>query len=125
MQTVLLYGNSLAVSTIGASLQACPDLQVLSLDPTRPDATRRLEELQPGIVIFDLATANPNFAIDLWRAHPGTLLIGVDPSSDEMLILSGRPQPALSVHDLISVIRDQLNDPLRTDLYQQVMRTKG
>ncbi|PWB50195.1 MAG: hypothetical protein C3F13_17155 [Anaerolineales bacterium] len=106
MQTVLLYGNSLTVSTIGASLQACPDLQVLSLDPTRPNVIWRQEELQPGIVIFDLATAYPNFAIDLWRAHPGMLLIGVDPSSDEMLVLSDRPQPALSVQDLVNVIRD-------------------
>ena len=106
MQTVLLYGNSLAVSTIGASLQACPDLQVLPLDPTRPDLTQRLDELQPGIVIFDLATVYPNFAINLWRAYPGMLLIGVDPSSDEMLVLSGRPQQARSASDLISVIQN-------------------
>ncbi len=106
MQTVLLYGNSLAVSTIGASLEACPDLQVLPLDPAQADFTRRLEELQPGIVIFDLAAAYPNFAIDLWRAHPGLLLIGVDPSSDEMLVLSGCPQPVLDVHDLLNLIHD-------------------
>ena len=107
MQTVLVYGNSLAVSTIGASLQAHSDLKVLPLDPTRPDVTQRLEELKPGIVIFDLATGYPNFAINLCKANPGLLLIGVDPSSDELLVLSGRPVQALSPQDLVEVIRKE------------------
>lgn len=104
MLTVLLYGNSLAVSTIGANLQACPDLQVLSLDPCAPDPIHCLEQLQPASIIFDRTTVRPDFAFKLWKTQPHLLLIGVDPSSDEILVLSSHLQQALNVSSLVDII---------------------
>lgn len=104
MQTVLLYGNSLVVSTIGASLQACPDLQVLPLDPALPHAIQRLGQLQSGCLIFDRTTVQPDFLLSLLQ-QPGLLLIGIDPETHEALVWSGSRATALDANDLVRVIR--------------------
>ncbi len=104
MQTVALYGNSLVVSSIGASLQGRAGLQVLSVDATLPDATERLDALKPDVVVFDLAAAQPEFAIALWKARPRLLLIGVDLTTSQVLVLSGQPARLLTMDDLLQVI---------------------
>jgi hypothetical protein len=106
LRTVVLYGNSLVVSSIGASLQGRADLQVSSVDTTRPQAEERLRALQPDVVIFDLAAARPEFAIDLWQAQPHLLLIGVDLLTHRALMLSGQPSHLLTLDDLLQVITD-------------------
>ncbi len=104
MRTVALYGNSLVVSSIGANLQGRAELQVRCVDTTLPDAASRLEALQPDIVIFDLAMAQPEFALALWKARPGLLLIGVDLTTGQALVLSGQPSRLLTMDDLLQVI---------------------
>lgn len=104
MRTVILYGNSLVVSSIGASLQGRVGLHVLLLDAALPDAAQRLSALQPDAVIFDLATTQPDFAIALWKARPSLVLIGVDLTTGQALVLSGQASRALTTDDLLHVI---------------------
>jgi hypothetical protein len=104
-RTVVLYGNSLVISSFGASLQSCPGLFVLSMDAEMPDAVQRMLTLKPDIVMFDLATAHPDFAISLWKTQPKLLLIGVDIAKGEILVLSGSRQQVLSLTDLVGVIQ--------------------
>ena len=104
IRTVALYGNSLAVSSVGASLQGCAGLKVLRLDAALPDAAQQLSALQPDILIFDLAATRPNDAIGLWKARPALLLIGVDLAMGEARVLSGQPARALTTDDLLHVI---------------------
>jgi len=106
-RTVALYGNSLVVSSIGASLQGRADLQVSSVDATMPDALERLRALQPDVVIFDLAAARPEFAITLWKAQPRLLLIGVDLLTHQALMLSSQPSRLLTLDDLLAVMKDE------------------
>jgi len=110
MQTVVLYGNSLVVSSIGASLQDYPDLQVLPLDPTLPKADQRLYALEPDIVIIDMAATQPDSLIELWKARPRLLLIGVDVTTDQALVLSSQPAQLVTTSDLWQVIANQTGD---------------
>jgi hypothetical protein len=107
MRTVVLYGNSLVVSTFGANLEGQPGLQLLRVAPCTPDANQRLGAIRPDIVIFDLATGRTDFAVSLWKALPKLLLIGVSPDSSEMLVLSGRQQQVLCVEDLLPIIHGE------------------
>jgi hypothetical protein len=104
IRTVVLYGNSLAVSSIGASLQGRAGLQVLPLDAALPDAAGQLSALQPDILIFDLAATLPNDALRLYKARPALLLIGVDLATRSAVVLSGQPARALTTDDLVQVI---------------------
>lgn len=104
MRTVILYGNSLAVSSVGASLRECPGLRVLPMTTGAPDAVGALLEVQPDVVIFDLTATQPNFAVALLHARPGLLLVGVDLNTDKVLVLSSQTSHVLTTDDLLHVI---------------------
>ena len=105
VKTVVLFGRSLAVSSIGASLKGCAGLRVLAVEAGVPDAARRLAALRPDVVLFDLAAIPSDFAVALWKARPGTLLIGVDLLTDRALVLAGRTARAHTTEDLLDVFQ--------------------
>ncbi len=109
MRTVAIYGNSLVISSIGASLQERTDLRVLAVTATPANALQCLTDLHADVVIFDLATAQPELAIELWKAQPGVLLIGIDLTAHQALVLSGQSAPAFTTDDLAHVIEDRTN----------------
>ncbi len=104
MRTVVLYGNSLVLSSIGATLRGRPDLQVLVLDASQPGAAERLKTLAADVVVFDQATTPPQLAIPLCEANPDLLLIAVDFRTGQALVLSSQSSPALTTDDLLHVI---------------------
>jgi hypothetical protein len=102
MRTIVVCGDSLIMSSIGATLDRVG--QVVQLDADQPDAALRLRALSPEIVVFDLAHARADFALELLREYPALLLIGVDLDRDCMLVLSGRQPRLLTTDDLLKVI---------------------
>jgi len=104
-RTVVLYGNSLVVSSLAASLASQPGLTLHQLDGPLPDLVRQVKSLDPDALIFDLATARPDTAIELFREHPRLLLIGVDVMNAKMLVLSGNQSQALTMDDLTRAIK--------------------
>jgi hypothetical protein len=104
MRTVILYGNSLAVSSVGASLRECEGLHVLRLGTGMPDSVSELTRLQPDVVIFDLTATQPNFPVALLRTKPGLVLVGVDLRTAKVLVLSGQTCHVLTTDDLLQVI---------------------
>lgn len=104
MRTVILYGNSLAVSSVGASLRECDGLRVLPVSTGAADAVSELIELQPDVVIFDLSATQPNFAVALLQTRPGLLLVGVDLKTDKALVLSSQTSDVLTTEDLLHLI---------------------
>lgn len=101
---VVVYGCSLHMAGIAASLTAEAGLEVVCVAPASPTARPRLDELHPVVIVFDLSDPSLDLDITLLRERPGLLLIGVDPNSDEVLVLSSRSAQALSVADLVDVI---------------------
>jgi DNA-binding NarL/FixJ family response regulator len=51
---VVLYGSSLLMAGMEASLRHQPGLDVARIDATLPNVAQRLSALQPDVVIFDL-----------------------------------------------------------------------
>ena len=105
MPKVVLYGNSLALSGVGASLEAHPGLHVVRVDATDRSA-EALHELEPDVVVFDLATAQPD-VVALWRRDPPVLPIGVDLLKHQVVVFSGKPSRALTTDDLLRVIESR------------------
>ena len=101
---VVVYGSSLNLATVAASLNADQGLEVICVDPNSPAIRQYLRELNPAAIVFDLNDPPQSMEAILLRERPEVLLIGVDPTNDEILILSSRPQQAHSASDLISVI---------------------
>jgi len=106
---------------IAASLRVHPSLDVVCIDPDSPAGLQKIEDLAPSVIAFDLTTVPSGQVVTLLRAQPGPLLIGVDPSSNEMLVLSGQPAQALSIADLITVIsqREKNLEPVTGSSYEK------
>jgi hypothetical protein len=101
---LILYGNSVMLAGIGTELQRHGLFDLITLEPGCPGALHRICALEPRAVLFDLAAAQPDFTIALLRDRPELILIGVDPSSDKVLLLSGRQERPASVADLLQVL---------------------
>jgi len=104
---LVLYGNSVFLAGIKTELERDRDLglELLSVEAGYADVTHLLRERKPCAVLFDLGMDQPSFVIPMLREQPSLLLIGVDPSSDELLVLSNWPAQALNLADLIELIR--------------------
>jgi DNA-binding NarL/FixJ family response regulator len=101
---LVLYGNSVFLAGIQAELERAPTLELLTIESGRPDVLHLLRERKPCAVLFDLGMDQPSFATAILRELPHLLMIGVDPSSDEMLVLTSHPVQALAVRDLVPLI---------------------
>jgi hypothetical protein len=104
---VIVYGSSLNMAGIAASIKAEAGLEVVSVDPLSPDARLRLTEIAPAAIAFDLINPSPGLEITLLRNQPDLLLIGVDSTNNELLVLSGQSVNALSMADLIDIIHKE------------------
>jgi hypothetical protein len=104
---VAVYGNSLNMAGIVATLKADTTLEVLCVNLDSPNARQSLDENEPAAIVFDLSDPPMRLDISLLRDRPGLLLVGVDLSNDEMLVLSSHPEQALSMADLVSVIHQK------------------
>ena len=107
---VAVYGSSLNMAGIAASLIADPTLEVLCVSPDAPTVWGSLDENDLSAIVFDLTDPSLKLDVAVLRDRPGLLLIGVDPSKDEILVLSSRPEQVLSVADLVKVIRQKDSD---------------
>jgi hypothetical protein len=109
---VAVYGNSLNMALIVASLKADTSMEVLCVELDSPNTQQSLDESDLAAIVFDLSDPPVRLDVTLLRDRPGLLLIGVDPSRDEMLVLSSHPAQALSMADLISVIHGKKSFPI-------------
>jgi hypothetical protein len=82
-----LYRKSLLLSGIAASLERCGEARVVFFGAPSPAAGERLRGLQPDVVVFDITTGSPVCAIRLWQARADLLLIGVDLSKYQALVI--------------------------------------
>ena len=111
-QRVIVYGNSVVLSGISASIDLDPDCEVIGYSMTAD--LQDLYVLHPNVVIFDLDAVQPDFiyrlAQDIPRlpGQPPLLLIGIDPETNRAVVWSGWEAKELSSQDLAQVIH-QMN----------------
>lgn len=107
-QRVVLCGQSVILGAVQASLLRHPQLEVLSV---AGDATgQELAELAPDVILFDTGSEQPIPAFSLLHDRPDLLLIGLDASTAEIMVLSSYPAQALSTADLVQVILNKGSD---------------
>ncbi len=102
---LVLYGNSVFLAGIRAQLEHIPALDLITMEAAPVDMAVWVRACRPQAVLFDLAMGYPDFVVELLHEQPSLLLIGVDPNSNELLILSGQRDRAVAMEDLLRVIR--------------------
>jgi hypothetical protein len=100
---VVIYGNSVILGTIEASLKLCSGLEVTTLPQREP---RSLDALNPDILVFDLDATQPQEVFSLFKTDPAILLIGISPDVNLVQVWSGRQIRELSTPDLLDLIKN-------------------
>jgi hypothetical protein len=106
---VIVYGNTLALAGIAIALENRPDIQVVTVDETRPSDTdpRDGEEdvfLDADIAIFDIAQTDVPPLLARLPQRNNLLVIGLDANSNQMLVWSGQSSQASTIQDLVQFI---------------------
>jgi len=101
---IVLYGNSVIVGTVGASLRRLPQYEVVSLPAAQQN---ELELTAPDVVVFDLDGGRPEAAFSMLESHPGLKLVGISPDSNLVRIWSGKQLRELSTKDLLDAINER------------------
>lgn len=101
---VIVYGNSLTMAGIAASLKADDSLDVVCSEVQPSVFRQNLAGLEPATILFDLTNPPSELDLVLLCDRPELLLIGVDPSSDEVLVLSGRLHKVVSGRELAGIV---------------------
>lgn len=107
---VILYGRSVILGTLGASLERYAALEVIPLAPPLPEA-RDLALLAPDVILFDEEAGRPDAAFALLQTCPNLLLISVSAESDKIDIWSSGQGSALTTDDLVRVIGQGSTEP--------------
>ena len=100
---VVLYGNTLVLAGLQASLAAYAGLEVLCVAEPLADA-QEFSTLRPDVIIVD-ATAISWPPLRLLNGLPSDLLlVSVDVATNRVQVWSGQQLSAASTHDLVALI---------------------
>ena len=100
-----LYGNSLFMAGVEASLKDRQGLNVVRINVALPDGQDDLKAISPDVVIFDLDSPHAHGILSFLRGHPGLPLLGLGLASNDAVLLTSCRYMALSADDLAQVIR--------------------
>ncbi len=107
---VLIYGRSLSLAGIFACLELDEDLEVKFIDPHDSQAKQSLDEYNPETILFDLTDPPDDLDMGLLQQSLGLQLIGVDPSSDEVLVLKGQRSRVVTAGELSQLISNHTDE---------------
>ena len=110
----IVYGDSLILEGVRASLVKCPGLEVLVLHQPPEKLPDELRVYPPAALIFDMGAIQPELLLSLFQ-QPELLLIGIDPETHQALVWSGRQESAAVASDLLQVIMGAAGAALTPD----------
>ena len=100
---ILLYGNSVVLGCIGASLERAGKFELTHLSAPWPDRSQ-LEAMCPDVILFDADSGQPAPAFSLLKKRLDLLLVSIDPDGNFVRLWSGRQYRELSTNDLTALI---------------------
>lgn len=106
---ICLYGNSVILGTLGASLCKCDQFEVTTLVPPFP-GTLEMAAMKPDVVLFDLEANHTQAVFPLLEYCPKLLLIGVSPDKNNVQMWAGQQFKELSTQGLMDVINEQMRN---------------
>ncbi len=101
---MILYGDTLILAGVRANLETRSDLEVLVFDRPLDNPAKALCSFCPATVIFDLKAIPHDFPLSLLQ-QTGLVLVGIDPETHQALVWSGQQFSALSMPELIELIK--------------------
>ncbi len=111
-QIIVLYGDSLLMDTVEASLSHCQEIGVMRIHTSVPDVVDRLKKIQPDLVIFDWDAPHCQFVLPFLREQPGAHLLGLDVTCSQAIALTSAAHTVDTAAELVRLIQSQTTDQL-------------
>ena len=103
---VFFLGNSILISGIATSLAGYPNLSVTRLDRAELEIDVEASALgQHPVIVYDTGVESPGDILDWIRRVPGLRLIGLDPDTQNVLVVSGQFLPLVNLEELAGIIQ--------------------
>ena len=100
---ILVYGNSLILSSVGARLRRYSGHEVIIPGVATPGRIE-LQALKPDVILFDVEGPRPEAAFLLLETCQGMVLIGLNPDGNVAKVWTGKQLREPSTLDLLRVI---------------------
>lgn len=100
---ILLYGNSIILGSVRASLARSPEFELTSLSAPRPTQAE-LEAMAPDVILFDIENSHPEAAFALLEAGSDLLLLGISPDGNVVRQWSGHQHYQLTTDELTALM---------------------
>lgn len=104
-RTVALYGNSLLIDIVEASLANNLDLVVIRVDGPSDRAVEQLKSLSPDMIVVDSAAPDSQFVLSFFKDRAGVPLLCLDPNRNKAMILSCQHYSSLTTTDLTDLVQ--------------------
>jgi hypothetical protein len=104
-QRIFLYGNSVILGSIGASLRRCSKFDVTTLATPLQEA-QAFENSKPDIVLFDLESPHAEDVFFLLKTNPTLLLIGISPGINVVQVWHSQQMHGVSMQGLIELLKN-------------------
>jgi hypothetical protein len=103
---ILLYGNSVILGTIKASLKRCSGFKVTTMKLPQKQQ-QPFDACKPDILAFDLHATQTEEVLSFLKINPAMLLIGVSPDINMIKIWTIREVREATMQDLLQVIMSE------------------
>lgn len=111
--SVLLYGSSLFMAVVEASLQGQPDLAVIRVNPACQASRQQLHALAPRVVIVesdhDDLTTSCDFATLATQEFTPTVITFKRSANNQHAVVADRLASVADADELLALIRLSLN----------------
>ena len=106
-QLVALFGDSLLIDTVEASLQNREELGIVRIQNGVNDVAERLKAVCPDLIILDSNDPNTQFLLPFFKEQASVPLLCLDVSCNTVVALSCQHYTARTTNDLTHVIQMQ------------------
>ena len=103
LTTIILYGRSLLLDTVEMKLRQDSRTPILRLSDT--DAPAQLDDVPPGVIIYDGEQVDGTAVYQLLTDYPGWQLVGLTASEEKLLIINSEKSDGRSLADLMKMIQ--------------------
>lgn len=119
---IVLFGDSLLMDTVEASLGENPELGIMRIHSNMPDIGERLRSIQPHLIIFDWDAPHCQFVLPFLREQSGTLLLGLDVTCSKAIMLCSQEHTILTADELTELIQAQTANEIMEFARRETLR---
>ena len=122
---VVLFGDSLLMDTVEASLDENPELGVMRMHSNVPDIGQRLKSIQPHLIIFDWDAPHCQFVLPFLREQSGVPLLGLDVTCSKAIMLCSQEHTILTADELAELIQTKTANEILEFARRETLRLEN